>query len=85
MAEDKDQPTEPFSARAFLIELAVYAVLVVEYFFLVLLFLGGWLKDLFDHHRWVYAAAGLALVLGQAALLEWLTSALLRFFRSRTQ
>ena len=85
MAEQKDQPVEPFSVKAFLIELAVYAVLVVGYFLLVLHFLGGWLKELFDHQRWGYAVAGLAIVLTQAALLELLTSGLLHFFRPRTR
>ncbi|MDB6146628.1 MAG: hypothetical protein JWO45_292, partial [Spartobacteria bacterium] len=32
--------------KPFLIELAVYAVLVTGYFFLVLHLLGGWLHDL---------------------------------------
>ena len=36
--------------RAFLIELAVYAVLVTGYFFLVLHFLSGWLQELHLHH-----------------------------------
>ena len=85
MAEPQDQPAEPFSLRAFLIELAVYTVLVVAYFLLVLHFLGGWLKGLFDHERGVYAAAGLAVVVTQAALLEMLSSGLLRFFRARTK
>ena len=86
MAEHQDQPpAEPFSLRAFLIELVIYAVLVVAYFLLVLHFLGGWLKGLFDHERWTYAAVGLALVVTQAALLEGLTSGLLHFFRARTK
>lgn len=85
MAEQKDGPAEPFSARAFLIELAVYAVLVFVYFLLVLHYLGGWLKDLSDHGRWTYALVGYAIVFTQAALLEMLTSGLLRFFRARTR
>ncbi len=86
MAEHQDQPpAEPFSLKAFLIELAIYTVLVVAYFLLVLHFLGGWLKGLFDHERWTYAIVGLAVVVTQAALLELLTSGLLRFFRARTK
>ena len=34
------------TVRAFAIELAIYAVLVVAYFFLVLHLLGGWLYQL---------------------------------------
>lgn len=85
MAERKDQPAEPFSVRVFLIELAVYAVFVVAYFLLVLHFLGGWLKGLFDHERWVYAAVAFALVFAQAVVLDVLTSGLLRFLRPRTK
>ncbi len=85
MPEHKDEPAEPFSLRAFLIELVIYTVLVVTYFFLVLHFLGGWLKGLFDHERGAYAAVGLAVVVTQAALLEMLTSGLLHFFRRRTK
>ena len=33
--------------RAFLLELVIYAALVVAYFFLVLHFLGGWIKHIF--------------------------------------
>ena len=44
------------SLKSFLIELVVYALFVVAYFALVLHFLGGWFKDLSDHHRWEYAA-----------------------------
>lgn len=85
MAEREDQPKEPFGLRAFLIELVVYTVLVVAYFLLVLHFLGGWFKGLFDHERGTYAAVGLAIVVTQAALLEMLTSGLLHFFRARTK
>lgn len=72
------------SLRSFGIELAVYSVFVFLYFLLVLHFLGGWLKELFDGHRASYAAAGLVVVLVQAAALEILTSSLLKFIRSKT-
>jgi hypothetical protein len=57
----------------FLIELVVYAVVVVAYYFLVLHFLGGWLKGLFDAHRLEYAATALALMVAQGIGLELLT------------
>ena len=41
--------------RAFLIELLIYAVLVVGYFFLVLHFLGEGLHQLESRHRYTYA------------------------------
>ncbi len=71
--------------RTFLIEMAVYAVLVVAYFFLVLHLLGGWLEGLFEQDRRVYAAVALGLMLGQGVLLELLTRGLLRFVKSRRE
>lgn len=71
--------------RAFLIELAVYAVLVTGYFFLVLHYLSGWLQELHLHHVKLYALVAIALIIGQAVLLENVTTWLLRFFRGRSE
>jgi hypothetical protein len=71
--------------RAFLIELVVYAVLVVAYFFLVLHFLGDWLHGLETRHRYTYAAVAILLIIGQAVLLENVTTFLLRLFRGRSE
>jgi hypothetical protein len=71
------------SLRAFAIELAVYAVLVVCYFFLVLNFLGDWLYRLESQHRYVYAGVALLLIIGQAVLLDSVTTLLFRFLRGR--
>ena len=68
-------------AVSFLLELVVYAVLVTGYFFLVLHFLGGALRALFETNKTAYAFVALALIIGQGVLLEVLTSALLRFFQ----
>ena len=70
---------------AFLIELAVYAVLVVGYFFLVLHFLGGWLYQLEIHHRYTYAGVAILLIIGQAVVLENVTTLLLRILRGRSE
>jgi hypothetical protein len=70
--------------RDFLIELVVYGLLVFAYFALVLHFLGGWLKGLYDTNKTTYAIAALGLMIGQGVLLEILTTALLRFVRGRT-
>ncbi len=67
--------------RAFLIELVVYAALVVTYFFLVLHFLGGWLHGLEAGHRYTYAGVAVLLMIGQAVLLQNVTTYLLRFIR----
>jgi hypothetical protein len=71
--------------RAFVIELAVYAVLVTGYFFLVLHFLSGWLQDLHLHHAMVYALVAIALVIGQAVVLEIVTTWLFRLLRGRSE
>ncbi len=71
--------------RAFLVELVIYAVLVIGYFFLVLHFLGGWLHQLESHHRYTYAGAAILLIIGQAVVLESVTTLLLRMLRGRSE
>jgi hypothetical protein len=71
--------------KSFSIELAVYAVLVVGYFFLVLHFLGGWLYHLFREDRKTYAAMALLLIIGQGIVLEILTRALLGLIRGKRE
>jgi hypothetical protein len=71
--------------RAFVIELAVYGVLVTGYFFLVLHFLSDWLQELHLHHVKVYALVAIALILGQAVLLESVTTWLFRLIRGRSE
>ena len=63
---------------SFGLELVIYGVLVTAYFFLVLHYLGGWLKDMFDTHRQGYALVALALIIGQGVVLEILTSFLVK-------
>jgi hypothetical protein len=71
--------------RAFSIELVVYAGLMVGYFFLVLHFLGQWLWNLEMQHRFAYAGVAVVLILGQAVLLEAVTTFLLRLIRGRSE
>ena len=71
--------------KAFVVELAIYAVLVVGYFFLVLHFLGGWLHQLEIHYRYTYAGVAILLIIGQAVVLENVTTLLLRIIRGRTE
>jgi hypothetical protein len=71
--------------RAFLIELFVYAVLVIGYFFLVLHFLGGWLQGLELDHRKTYAGVAILLIIGQAVVLEGVTTLLFRILRGRSE
>jgi hypothetical protein len=71
--------------RAFLLELAVYAVLVTGYFFLVLHFLSGWLQELHLHHVKTYALVAIVLIIGQAVVLESVTTWLFRLIRGRSE
>jgi hypothetical protein len=71
--------------RAFLLELVVYAMFVTGYFFLVLHFLAGWLQDLHLHHVKVYALVTIVLIIGQAVLLESITTWLFRLIRGRSE
>ena len=71
--------------RAFAIELVIYALLVVAYFFLVLHFLGEWLYQLETQHRYTYASVAILLIIGQAVVLETVTTFLLRFLRGRAR
>ena len=71
--------------RAFAVEAVVYAALVTGYFFAVLHFLGGWLFQLQQHHRYTYAGVAILLIIGQAVVLQNVTTLLLRIIRARTE
>ena len=64
--------------RAFLIELVVYSALVVVYFFLVLHFLAHWINELEPRHIKTYALLSIGFIIGQAVLLEIITTWLMR-------
>jgi hypothetical protein len=71
--------------RAFLIELVVYGFLVVAYFLCVLHFLAGWLYQLEVQQRTTYAVLAILLIIGQAVVLEGVTTLLLRLFGGRSE
>jgi hypothetical protein len=71
------------SLRVFSSELAIYAVLVTAYFFLVLHLLGEWLYHLEAQHRVLYAVVALLLIAGQAVVLDAVTTFLLRLLGRR--
>jgi hypothetical protein len=71
--------------KAFGIELVTYSVLVIGYFLFVLHLLGHWLLPLYQHHRLFYSALAIVLILGQAVLLEFVTTLLLRLIHGRTE
>jgi hypothetical protein len=67
--------------RAFAFELLIYAVLVVGYFFAVLHYLGDWLVQLETHRIRTYAVLAILLIIGQAVVLEAVTTGLMRLLR----
>ncbi|MEP6936868.1 MAG: hypothetical protein ABI871_02250 [Chthoniobacterales bacterium] len=71
--------------RAFLIELPVYAVLVVVYLLVVMHFLSDWLQHLVTTNVKLYALAAIGLIIGQAVVLESVTTGLLRLLRGRSE
>jgi hypothetical protein len=70
--------------KSFAIELALYSVVMVGYFYLVLHLLGHWLQDLFNENKMLYAFIALGLIIGQGVALEMLTTGLLRLINSRS-
>ncbi len=81
----KSKAERAHTIRALLIELPIYAILVVAYFFLVLHFLGGWLGQLHFNHKVLYASVSIALIIGQAVVLEWVSTFLLRLLKGRSE
>ena len=70
---------------SFFAELVVYSGLIVAYFFLVLHFLGNWLEHLSKENIKLYAVVSIGLIIGQAILLEWVTTFLFRLLRGRSE
>ena len=73
-----NDPTFRKLIKNFVLELLVYAILVVAYFFLVLRFLAEPLMALFTNNLTVYAFVALGLIVGQAVLLEAVVSFVMR-------
>jgi hypothetical protein len=67
--------------RAFLIELVVYAALVVGYFFAVLHFLTDWISQLAKDHLTIYAFIAIGLIIAQGIVLESVTTWLMRLLQ----
>jgi hypothetical protein len=78
----QQKKSEP-SLKAFVVQLAIFAALVVSYFFLVLSFLSHWLKDVFDQNKLVYALVAWALIAFQGVVLEIAAAALLKIVGSK--
>jgi len=75
------KPDLPRLIRNFLIELVVYGILLVIYFFAILRFLGDPINNLYVNNTILYAVVGLGLIVVQAVALEAVTSYLIRLLR----
>ncbi len=71
------------SWKTFLFELLLYAILLAVYFALVLHYLGGWFKDLFDHDRRLFAVMALTVMITQTVVLESVSSFLIWLLRGK--
>lgn len=63
--------------RNFVIELILYAILVVGYFLLVLQSLGEWISGLYESNLVIYAFIALVLIVVQGVFLEQVTTFLI--------
>jgi len=73
------------SLKPFLIELAIYAVLVTGYLLLVMSFLNRPLKTLFDNNKGFYAVAALLIIIIQGVILETLTTLLVKLIAPKVK
>jgi len=71
------------SWKTFLLELALYAILLVAYFAFVLHYLGGWFKELYDHDRDLFAVMALVVMIGQTLALEAVSGFLIWLLRRK--
>ncbi|HEY44556.1 MAG TPA: hypothetical protein G4O11_11305 [Anaerolineae bacterium] len=69
--------------RSLALELAIYGPLVTLYFFIVLRTANDWLTSLYSTSSTAFALVSVILIVGQGAMLEMLTSWLLRRFGLR--
>jgi hypothetical protein len=71
------------SNKQFLLQVGIYAGLVVGYFFLVVSLLHDRIKNLFDQQKAVYAVVAWTLIAGQGVVLEVIAVAIHRFVRKK--
>mgnify|MGYP001820153511 CR=1 FL=1 len=87
MEDTKPRPSSDPSLlpllRSLLLELVIYAPLVLLYFLLVLRYANDYLTELYNRDTTLYAIVATAAIVAQAVLLERLTAWLLRRFGLR--
>ena len=67
--------------RNLMIEIIIYSILIFGYYLIILRWLDDWLMAIFQSNLVVYAVTGLGLIIIQAALLDFVTSFLMRYIK----
>jgi hypothetical protein len=67
--------------RNLIVEMIIYSILIIGYYFLVLRWLDDWLLSIFNSNLVFYAVAGLGLIFTQAVLLDFVTSFLMKYIK----
>lgn len=67
--------------RNLIVEILLYSLLLVGYYFLVIHWMQDWIPDLFASNLTVYAFVGLGLILIQAVFLDLVTSILMKYIK----
>jgi hypothetical protein len=90
MSESSNQPSKPGEhgqrmigqeIRNFVVEIGIYAILLIVYFYLVLEFLAAPLANLFESSLGVYAFTSLGLIVAQGVLLDSVVHFIIDFFQ----
>ena len=64
-----------------LLEIIIYSVLILGYYYLVLRYLDDWLVGMFNTNLVTYAFVGLGLIFTQAVILDFITSYLMKYIK----
>ncbi len=67
--------------RNLMMEIIIYSILIFGYYLIVLRWMDEWLLSIFQSNLVVYAISGLGLIIIQAALLDFVTSFLMRYIK----
>ncbi len=67
--------------RNLLFEIIIYSALIFGYYLMVLRWMGDWLMSIFQNNLVLYAVTGLSLIVVQAALLDLVTSFLIKYIK----
>jgi hypothetical protein len=77
---EPSRQSTPRELLAWVLHLALYSVLLLAYFLLVLRYLSGWFAGLFHQHRAEYALFGIVAMVVQAVALDAVSAFILRCF-----